>query len=106
MDYNWVYYKVYLNEPNEKIFLFSEVIKRLPQIPEYHRMIDPNKINSFLTTAYHNYVDILNEKYNFSLALRWYLDSISTRIDVMRFISAAISFECILTKYAQNNDNE
>jgi hypothetical protein len=101
-EHRWSYYKIfYFDDSSQRFeFAYSEAINQLPRPPESHNNIDDSSLQDFLNLTYNNYnVDLLNEKYNFSVALAWYLDSLSLRYEVMRFISASTAFESILQAY-------
>jgi hypothetical protein len=71
-----------------------------PGLLSHTTNIDDSRLQDFLNLTYNNYdADLFNKKYNFSIALAWYLDSLSLRYDVMRFISASTAFESILHAY-------
>ncbi|MGC1931442.1 MAG: hypothetical protein WA667_20915 [Candidatus Nitrosopolaris sp.] len=91
--------KIYSGEPSESSFAYSEIKNTLPRIPTSHETIDASRLQDFLNKSYQSYNDELNNKYNFSAALKWYLDSTSLRYDVMKYISASTAFESILDSY-------
>lgn len=95
-EHKWVFMKVYLNSLDSSTFLYGEINNTTPRIPDSHENINPSQLADFLNRSYNNYSDNINLKYNFSLALKWYLDSLSLRYDVMKYISASISFESML----------
>lgn len=80
--------------------MYSECVNRLPRLPASHNNINDSRLGEFLRKSYNNYTAEFDTRYNFSLALKWYLDSISLRDDVMRFISASTSFESILDGFS------
>lgn len=70
----------------------------MSQNQQSHNNIDDSRLRDFLNMTYNNYdTDLFNKKY--TTALAWYLDSLSLRYDVMRFISASTAFESILQAY-------
>jgi len=93
-EHKWCYYKVF-KEDNHRQFIFSELVNTIPRLPNSHNNISDSCIQDFLNLCYKNYDDHL-DKYNFSFALKWYLDSLSLKYDVMQFISASIALETIL----------
>jgi hypothetical protein len=95
-EHSWAYFKVYLDNPVSSTFVYSEINKTLPRIPDSHENVDPSNLGDFISRSWKNYNEETNLKYNFSLALKWYLDSLSVRYDVMKYISASIAFESIL----------
>jgi hypothetical protein len=102
-EHRWSYYKIFLTEVSESQFVYYESINRLPMLPNSHSNIDESRIEDFLSKAYSNFSDQLNLKYNFSLALRWYLDSVLLKYDVIKYISASISLESILEAFSTQN---
>ena len=58
-----------------------------------------DSIADFLSKSYINYTDQLITKYNFAIALKWYLDSMGLRYEVIRFISASTSLESMAQGY-------
>lgn len=101
-EHRWSYYKIFYFDDSSQRFEFvnSEAINQLSRSPESHNNIDDSSIQDFLNLTYNNYnVDLLNEKYSFAIAFAWYLDSLSLRYEVMRFISASTAFESILQAY-------
>jgi uncharacterized protein YutE (UPF0331/DUF86 family) len=101
-EHKWSYYKVF-QDSFSGAFIFSEIVRIIPLIPNSHTNIDEASLQRFLNLTYKNYNNELIEKYNFHLALKWYLDSVSLKYDVMQYISAAISLESILSKYSGEN---
>ena len=88
-EHRWSYYKIFHFDSSSQRyeFAYSEAINQLPRPPESHNNIDDSRLRDFLNMTYNNYdTDLFNKKYNFSTALAWYLDSLSLRYDVMRFI--------------------
>jgi hypothetical protein len=69
-----------------------------------HIILEDRRIEEFINKSYINYTDQLNRKYNFTLALKWYLDSNSLRYDVMQFVSASTSLESILGSFSAENE--
>jgi hypothetical protein len=98
-EHTWCYLKIYSGEPSESSFAYSEIKNTLPRIPTSHETIDASHLQDFLNKSYQIYDDELNNKYNFSAALKWYLDSTSLRYDIMKYISASTAFESILDRY-------
>jgi hypothetical protein len=104
-EHRWSYYKIYSDDFSESQFAYSEYINQLPRLPNSHNNIYDSKLQEFLNLSYDNYTDELSRKYNFSLALGWYLDSLSLRYDVMQYISASIAFESILDGFSTENES-
>lgn len=100
-EHKWCYYKVF-KEDSHRQFIFSELVNTIPRLPNSHSNISDSHIEDFLNLCYRNYDDHL-DKYNFSFALKWYLDSLSLKYDVMQFISASIALETILA-YSETNE--
>lgn len=103
-EHRWSYYKIYLNEFSDSQFIYYESESRLPILPNSHNNINESKIGDFLNKSYNNYTDQLNAKYNFTLALKWYLDSMALKYDVMKFISASTSLESILDSFSTESE--
>jgi hypothetical protein len=101
-EHKWSYYKVF-QDTFSGPFIFSEIVRIIPVIPNSHANVDDASLQLFLNLCYKNYNNELIERYNFPLALKWYLDSVSLKYDVMQYISAAISLESILSKYSDEN---
>lgn len=93
-----------LDEFSASQFLYCESETRLPSAPNPHYIIEEHRLEEFLNKSYNNYTDRLNTKYNFSLALKWYLDSNSLRIDVMKFVSASTSLESISDSFSKDKE--
>jgi hypothetical protein len=93
-EHKWCYYKVFKDDTHRQ-FIFSKLVNTIPKLPNSHNNISDSCIQDFLNLCYRNYDDHL-ETYNFSFALKWYLDSLSLKYDVMQFISASIALETIL----------
>ena len=100
-EIRWSYYSVFINEFSASQFICCESETRLPSIPNPHYIIEEHRLAEFLNKSYNNYTDRLNAMYNFSLALKWYLDSNSFRYDVMKFVSASTSLESILDSFSK-----
>lgn len=103
-EHRWSYYKIYLKEFSDQQFIYSESISRLPVTPNTHNNVEEGQLEDFLSKSYNNYSDHLNSKYNFTLALKWYLDSMALKYDVMKFISASTSLESILNSFATESE--
>jgi hypothetical protein len=103
-EHRWSYYKIYLNEFSDSQFIYYESVSRLPILPNSHNNINESKIGDFLNKSYNNYTDQLNTKYNFTLSLKWYLDSMALKYDVMKFISASTSLESILDSFSTESE--
>jgi hypothetical protein len=105
-EHRWSYFKIYLIDSHGELeFAYSECINQLPRPAESHNNIAYSRLQEFLDSSYNNYnPDELNKKYNFHRALLWYLDSISLRYEVMRYISASTALESILAAF--NSDSE
>ena len=103
-EIRWSYYSVFLNEFSYSQLLFYESESRLPITPNSHYIIEESRITEFLSKSYNNYTDQLNTKYNFSTALKWYLDSMALRYEVMKFISASTSLESILDSFSTESE--
>jgi hypothetical protein len=95
-EHTWSYLKIYSDDPSKSSFVYSEIKNTLPRIPTSHETIDASRLQDFMNKSYQSYNDELNNKYNFSAALKWYLDSAYLRYDVMKYISASTAFESIL----------
>ena len=93
-EHKWCYYKVFKEDAHSKP-IFSELVNTIPKLPNSHSNISDSRIQDFLNLCYKHYDDHL-DKYNFSFVLKWYLDSLSLKYDVMQFISASIALETIL----------
>lgn len=92
-------FRFFLNKfDSQLVYYVSE--SRLPINPDTHYNIEESKIADFLSKSYNNYTDQLDTKYDFSIALKWYLDSMGLRYEVMRFISASTSLESILDSFS------
>ena len=102
----WSYYSVFLNEFSASQFIYCESATRLPSTPNPHYVIEEHRLEEFLNKSYNNYTERLNTKYNFSLALKWYLDSNSLRLDVMKFVSASTSLESILDSFSKDKESD
>lgn len=105
VELRWSYYTVFLNEFSDSQFIYYESISRLPVIPNTNYNVEESRIGEFINRSYDNYSDQLNEKYNFTLALKWYLDSMTSRYEVMRFISASTSLESILDSFSTESES-
>lgn len=103
-EHRWSYYKIYQNQFLDSQFMYYESISRLPKLPNSHNNISESRIGDFLNKSYYRYTDQLNTKYNFSLALGWYLDSVSLRYDVMKYISASTALESILDAFSTESE--
>jgi hypothetical protein len=103
-EIRWSYYSVFLNEFSGSQLAFYESQSRLPITPNPHYNIKDNRITEFLNKSYNNYTDQLITKYNFSVALKWYLDSMALRYEVMKFISASTSLESILDSFSTESE--
>jgi hypothetical protein len=101
-EHKWSYYKVFQDDFSGP-FVYSEIVRIIPVIPNSHSNVDDASLQQFLNLCYKNYNNELIEKYNFRLALKWYLDSVSLKYDVMQYISAAISLESLLSIYSEEN---
>src|SRR5207302_10049256 len=77
----------------------------LPIVPTSHETIDASRLQHFLNKSYQNYNNEINTKYNFSAALKWYLDSTALRYDVMKYISASTAFESILDSSIRDEES-
>lgn len=104
-EHTWSYVKIYSGEPSEASFVYSEIKNTLPKIPTSHETIDASRLQDFLNKSYQNYNNEINSKYNFSAALKWYLDSTSLRYDVMKYISASTAFESILDSSVSDEES-
>lgn len=104
-ELRWSRYSVFLNEFSDSQFLYYGAESRLPINPDAHYNIEETSIADFLSKSYNNYNDQLNAKYNFKLALKWYLDSMTSRYEVMRFISASTSLESILDSFSPGSES-
>ena len=102
----WSYYSVFLNEFSASQFIYCESTTRFPSIPNPHYVIEEHRLEEFLNKSYNNYTDQVNTKYNFSLALKWYLDSNSLKYDVMKFVSASTSLESILHSFSKDKESD
>lgn len=103
-EIRWSYYSVFLNEFSGSQLAFYESESRLPITPYSHFNIEEHRLTEFLNKSYNNYTDQLNTKYNFTLALKWYLDSMGWRYEVMKFISASTSLESILDSFSAESE--
>lgn len=74
-------------------------------LPNLQNNVEEWQIQDFLNKSYNNYTDQLNTKYNFTLALKWYLDSMALRYDVMKFISASTALESILDSFSTESES-
>jgi hypothetical protein len=104
-EHTWCYLKIYSGEPSESSFAYSEIKNTLPRIPTSHETIAASRLQDFLNKSYQSYNDELNNKYNFSAAQKWYLDSAYLRYDVMKYISASTAFETILDSFIKDEDS-
>lgn len=104
-ELRWSRYSIFLNEFSDSQFLYYGAESRLPINPDAHYNIEETRIADFLSKSYNNYSDQLNVKYNFTLALKWYLDSMTSRYEVMRFISASTSLESILDSFSPGSES-
>jgi hypothetical protein len=104
-EHTWSYLKIYSDDPSTSSFVYSEIKNTLPRIPTSHETIDSSRLQDFLNKAYKSYNDELNNKYNFSAALKWYLDSAALRYDVMKYISTSIAFESILDSSIRDEES-
>ena len=103
-EHRWSYYKIYLNDFSSSQFAYSECINQLPRAPESHNNIADSRLEDFLNLSYNNYnTNKLNKKYNFSVALAWYLDSLSLKYEVTRYISASTALESILEVFSPDS---
>jgi hypothetical protein len=84
--------------------IYYESKSRLPFTPNPHYIIEEHRLTEFLNKSYYNYTELLNKKYNFTLALKWYLDSNALRYEVMKFISASTSLESILDSFSTESE--
>lgn len=103
-EIRWSYYSVSLNEFSASQLTYYESESRLPFTPNPHYIIEEHRITEFLNKSYNNYTDQLNTKYNFSIALKWLLDSNALRYEVMKFISASTSLESILDSFSTESE--
>ena len=104
-EIRWSYYSVFLNEFSASNLTFYESESRLPFTPNPHYIVEEHRITEFLNKSYNNtYTDQLNTKYNFSIALKWLLDSNALRYEVMKFISASTSLESILDSFSTESE--
>jgi hypothetical protein len=103
-EIQWSYYSVSLNEFSASQLIYYESKSRLPFTPNPHYIIEEHRLTEFLNKSYYNYTELLNKKYNFTLALKWYLDSNALRYEVMKFISASTSLESILDSFSTESE--
>ena len=94
----WVYLTIYLKN-SKPIFLYSEINKLLPHIPNSLNFVPDNELQNFLNQSYQNYKENVNFKYNFSLSLHWFLESLSLKPSIINLINASTGFEAILNKF-------
>jgi len=104
-EHTWSYLKIYSGDPSISSFVYSEIKNTLPIVPTSHETIDVSRLQHFLNKSYQNYNNEINTKYNFSAALRWYLDSTSLRYDVMKYISASTALESILDSSIRDEES-
>jgi hypothetical protein len=98
-EIRWSHYFVFLNEFSNSDYIYYESVNRSPTSPNPHNIIEVQRISEFLNKSYVSYNDQLSTKYNFTIALKWYLDSNALRYEVMKFISASTSLESILDSF-------
>lgn len=99
------HYKIYFDDLNESKFAYSECINRLPRLPDSHNNIDDTRLQDFLNLTYESINEEIENRYSFSLALKWYLDSVSLRYDIMQFISAYIALESLLGTLSEKDES-
>jgi hypothetical protein len=103
-EIRWSYYSVFLNEFSASQLIYYESESRLPFAPNPQYIIEKHRMMEFLNKSYNSYNDQLNTKYNFTIALKWYLDSNALRYEVMKFISASTSLESILDSFSTESE--
>ena len=61
--------------------------------------VDTSLIGNLYINLWNNFSKEIDDDYNFTMALEWYLHAMSLEEVDMKFVSTSIELECILGKF-------
>ena len=68
--------------------------------------LDTSLIGNLYINLWNNFSKEIDDDYNFTMALEWYLHAMSLEEVDMKFVSTSIELECILGKFFTNRKSQ
>lgn len=97
--HEWAFFIVYEKKDNSEEYgqIYRQLKSPKGKTPAFRQLYFDS--SSFISTAWQGYSEDLEDKYGFSLALEWYIESNAGEILETKFLNAATCLELLMDKF-------
>jgi len=82
------------------------IIRRTMKNTSFYLPLNSSLIGNLYLNLWNNFSKEIDNNYNFTMALEWYLHALTLEQIDMKFVSATTALECILAKFFTTNESQ